>query len=223
MQRTHPTGIGGIAVAVVALALMTLSPWEGRNAVARDLNEQLRGEYALTFSRVCADEGFEEFGFILGFVPNRIDIQGIVTYDRAGGGSFNGRQLFAIRSGPAGSGIPSGAGQEIIVGQADVADCSVNYEVMSDGSFEQTFSDCALTVQTGPRTGGTLTLDGLRLPGHIGLDGRLLLLSHTGTEIETLTITGSPPDPPFPPPTDRICNGSGLAVKVDDDKDKDDD
>ncbi len=161
-------------------------------------------------------ESFDRPGFTSGGVRPRVDFQGIVTYDRAGGGSFNGRFLFPLGSGPVGTGIESGDGQEILVAQVDVADCSVDYEVMSDGSFEQTFSDCALTVQTGPRTGGTLTLDGLRLPGHIGLDGRLLLLSHTGIEIETITATGSPPDP-LPPPVDRICNGSGLAVKVDDD------
>ena len=147
-------------------------------------------------------------------MTQRIDLQGIVTYDGAGGGTFSGQALSPGTGGPVGTGIPSGGGKEIFVNQIDYENCTVTYSVQSDGSLSQSFNGCLLTLQTGPATGGTRQVDGLRMPGQVSLDGTILMLSHTGTGVETFTVLTNPPTVPPPPPDpfDRICIGSGLAT-----------
>ena len=56
------------------------------------------------------------------------------------------------------------------------------------------------------------------MPGRLTLDGTVLIMATTDTDIETLTVLSNPPPPPgvtFAPPGaefERICPGTGIAV-----------
>lgn len=148
---------------------------------AQALNEALRGDYALSMLRICNN----------GSTTIPIGLQGTVSYDGVGGGTFVGQSLV-----PAASGIPDG-------NQAS-QNCTVTYTVNADGSVAQEF-DCSLTFTAGGNTGLTGTLTGVQVNGQLSLDGTVLMLHDTSTTDEILTIDVNPP-------SNRECTGSGLAT-----------
>ena len=186
-------------------------------AIAQAPHETLHGAYRLTFTRTCAVEGPElivppgpdgvRTGIGGGGVTGPFTLHGTIRYDGTGGGTFSGQHVFASGTGPVGTGIPTGGGNEIFISQAIVT-CAVTYAVNPDGSLTQQLS-CTVGFTTGPHAGQTATLNGIAMDGQLSPEGSVLLLSQTGTARETFT-------PNFGPRSgisqQRICNGGGMAT-----------
>ena len=166
------------------LAFALLLPlWPAGDANAQ-FNGALRGDYSLTNARTC--QLLNDIGAPLG-VELQIVVRGTITYDGAGAGSFDGQALAVNASGE----TPT------------QHTCSVTYTVNSDGSFTQQLN-CNLTFTA---TAATATLNGIQQQGRLSLDGTVVLLSDTETNVEIFT--------PISPPgaiQQRRCNSSGVAT-----------
>lgn len=87
--------------------------------------------------------------------------------------------------------------------------CAVDYSVNADGTFTQTL-DCTQTNFQGFPSVDTLT-DTIQLNGGLGVNGAVLVWSHTDPAPITYTLSffgGAPPAT-----QQRICGISGVAVK----------
>jgi hypothetical protein len=179
---------------VTALALLVLL-LPAPQAEALELNRVLHGNYAVTFSRVCAqaEGGFNALLQPIGPVSQLTStVEMVQTYNGDGTSSAVARAMNVINN---------ASNQN----ELDFT-CTGTYQVNSDGSFSEDMS-CSGTVIAGILTGQTFTQTGIRRTGHIGAFAQTLVISGTGTNLENVTFSqlGS---------RTRICGRSGAAVKL---------
>ena len=194
----------------------------------------LRGDYDVILTRPCFSQAFETPSGSGTFYTSLVGpflLRGTLHYDGVGAGSLIAQSMNAgtsynptigtmtTGSGPAGSGVVSGAGEEFIFGQANFNCPSGTYVVNSDGTFTH-YLNCTFNVLTGSSAGSIATWNGVALEGRLSLDGTVLVLGSTHStnsmpNVETFTFTtllvnGVSQTPP--PPTKRICKGNGTAT-----------
>jgi hypothetical protein len=186
-------------IQLIALGLL-LPLWPPGDADAV-FEGALRGDYNMTLSRTCAfDTGFgANFERLGGGGDFGVIVQGTITYNGSGGGSFVGQAL-SINHDSDTIGLFSASPTN--------QSCTVTYTVNADGTFTQTMN-CNLTFTAGPITGNTATLNGITHGGHLSLDGTVLVLSNSTPNVETLTITSGPT---IGFTNQRLCNASGTAT-----------
>ncbi len=172
--------------------LLLLAP----RAEAFDFNRVLHGDYALTFSRVCAQSpnGFSPQGLALSPASELTStIETIQTYNGDGTSSAVGHALNIINN---------ATNQN----ELDFT-CTGTYQVNADGSFSEDMS-CSGTVVAGPIAGQTFTQNGIHRTGHIGILAQTLVISDTRSNFEFITFSGTNS------PITRICGRSGTGVRV---------
>jgi len=171
--------------------LLILAP----QAEARDLNRVLHGDYALTFSRVCAQAagGFNAALQPIGSVSQLTStIEMVQTYNGDGTSSASAHAVNIISGG-------------INQNELDFT-CTGTYQVNADGSFSEDMS-CTGSVIAGLIAGQTFTQAGIHRTGHIGILAQTLVISDTGTNQENITFSAAGS-------FTRICGRSGTAVKI---------
>ena len=172
------------------LVLLLLAP----PAEALDLDRVLHGNYAVTFSRVCAQAagGFNALLQPIGPVSQLTStVEMVQTYNGDGTSSAVAHAMNVINN---------ASNQN----ELDFT-CNGTYQVNNDGSFSEDMS-CSGTVIAGILAGQTFTQTGIHRTGHIGILARTLVINGTGTNLENITfsVLGS---------QTRICGRSGAAVK----------
>ena len=202
------------AIQLIGLALL-LPLWPAGDADAV-FEAALRGDYNVTLTRSCngiVTETFTGSGVFTSTGTPPIFIQGTVSYNGSGGGSFTGQILNMSGGGAAGTGIslgipPGGSTpNETFVNQINLSPCTVTYTVNADGTFTQQFT-CTATFLTGSNTGLSNTQN-FALAGHMSLDGTVLVISKTSLDQESVTIGFGP----FVGQSfNRLCSTSGLAT-----------
>jgi len=171
--------------------LLLLAP----RAEAIDLNRVLHGNYAVTFSRVCAQAagGFNALLQPIGAVSQLTStVEMVQTYDGDGASSAVAHAVNIINNAS---------------NQNELAfTCTGTYQVNAHGSFSEQMS-CSGTVVAGILAGQSFTQSGVHRSGHIGALAQTLVISDTATNLENITfsLNGS---------FSRICGRSGTAVKI---------
>ena len=132
--------------------------------------------------------------------------KGIMHFNGEGTGSYEGIALNIGHSATLPADFP--------VTENDVQ-CNFTYNVNPDRSFSRESALCTGTIQSGAPlfVGKPFTFTAEQFgAGQIGVGNQMLLLSGTNASIQTVTF----PDffPGFDVSWDRICNGSGTAVKL---------
>jgi hypothetical protein len=179
--------------ALVLPMLLLLAPQAG----AFDFNRVLHGDYAFTYSRVCAQSpnGFSPQGLALNPISELTStIEMVQTYNGDGTSSAVGGHALNI--------INNATNQN----ELDFT-CTGTYQVNNDGSFSEDLN-CSGTVVAGPIAGQTFTQPGIHRSGHIGIFAQTLVISNTGSNLESITFSGSGIA------LARICGRSGTAVRI---------
>jgi len=171
--------------------LLLLAP----RAEGIDLNRVLHDNYAVTFSRVCAQSagGFNAQLQPIGPVSQLTSaVEMVQTYNGDGTSSAVAHAVNIINN---------ASNQN----RLDFT-CTGTYQVNADGSFSEDMS-CFGTVVAGVLAGQSFTQTGVHRTGHIGVLAQTLVIGNTGTNLENVTfsLAGS---------FARICGRSGAAVKI---------
>ena len=174
-------------------------------------NRLLNGDYAFTSFRSCIQAvkpGPEEsvfggnFALQTGANSRTAALQGTLRYNGNGTGSAAFRFLNIFPQFTAPGNLPINGGETT---------CQLNYTVNADGSFVQLFSNCSGVVEFGAGAPGTFEITGGEKMGQISQDRKTLILSDTNPNVETLDVTR--PDGSIVE-QERICNRSGVAIRV---------
>ena len=178
--------------AMILPVLLVLAP----QIQARDRDEVLRGVYAYTFTRVCAQSagGFNSNLQPLGSSVQQLTstIEMVQTYNGDGTSSARAHALNIINNATAQN-------------ELDFT-CSGTYLVNDDRSFTEEMS-CSGTILAGALVGQTFTQTGVRWNGHIGHRAQTLVISNTSPNLENITFSGFGSNA-------RICGRSGTGVKL---------
>ena len=156
--------------ALVLPMLLLLAP----QAEARDLNRLLHGNYASTFTRVCAQSaaGFDpqlQPSGPVGQLTSTIEM--IKTYNGHGTSTAEAHALNVINNATA-------------VNELDYT-CTGTYRVSDGGSFSEDMT-CSGTVTAGLIAGQTFTQTGVHRTGRIGLLAQTLVISDTSSNVENI-------------------------------------
>lgn len=176
---------------VILPALLLLLP----QAEARDRDEVLRGVYAYTFTRVCAQSaaGFNADLQPLGPVQQLTStIEMVQTYHGDGTSSAVAHALNIINN--------ASAQNELSF------TCNGTYLVADDRSFSEEMA-CSGSIVAGILVGQTFTQSGVRRTGRIGHGAQTLVISDTSPNLENITFSGFGSNA-------RICGRSGTGVKI---------
>jgi hypothetical protein len=209
---------------LIGLGLL-LPFWAAGDAEAQ-FNGALRGDYDVTVTRVCYLQAVETSPGSGVFSSNPVGQllwRGTLNDNGSGTASFVAQSMLVAphigASGPSGSGIQTGPGEEFIMGQANLNCPSGTYTVNTDGTFTH-HVNCTFTVLTGGTAGSIATWNGVTIEGRLGLDGTVLVLSSSHStnaipnvetfEFTTFLVNGAPATPP--PLQKRICRGDGVAT-----------
>ena len=177
--------------ALILPLLLVLAP----QAEARDHDDVLRGVYAYTFTRVCAQSaaGFNPSLQPLGPVQQLTStIEMVQTYNGNGTSSATAHALNVINNGTAQNELEF--------------TCSGTYLVSDDRSFSEEMT-CSGSIIVGALVGQTFTQTGIRRAGHIGRGGQTLVISDTRPNLENITFSGFGSN-------SRICGRSGTGVRI---------
>jgi len=177
--------------ALVLTLLLLLAP----QAEAIDFNRVLNGNYAVTFTRVCAQSaaGFGPQLQPLGQAQQVTStVEMVQTYNGDGTSSAAGHALNVINNAARQSGHDF--------------TCAGTYQVNNDGSISEDMI-CSGTVVAGLNTDQTFTQTGVRRAGRIGILAQTLVIGDTGVNVENITFSVSGAFP-------QICGRSGTAVKI---------
>lgn len=186
------TSLVGVAL---PLSLLLISP-----ADADDLSHRLKGQYAVTTTRICAQT---QAGFappaLQALSPSSIQtaiIESIQTFNGDGTFTSEGRAMTLFAN-------LAGAGQFPIGEQAFT--CGGTYQVNEDGAFSQQES-CKGSIFTGPTAGQTFTsTGGGAATGRI--HDKLIFIKDTTANLITFTFSAIGP-------FTRICGFNGTGVKI---------
>ena len=211
-----------------ALLILALLP-AGRNlAEARDqerLNRLLKGDYSFVLRQNCivSPSGFEsvirpdgaETFRLLGDATNVGNLvrTGTLRFDGDGTGAFSSGANATL------SIVAFGHPQTVAGGipfqgiNAEEGRCDLTYQVGADRMSFSSESDC-----TAPEPGAIIAAAPLRLSGRFDPARRMLILSHTKPNVETIEIIcdgcGVAPDGEVLSTVDRVCNRSGSAIRM---------
>ena len=177
--------------ALILPVLLVLAP----QTEARDRDEVLRGVYAYTFTRVCAQSaaGFNASLQPLGPVQQLTStIEMVQTYNADGTSSATAHALNIINNATAQN-------------ELDFT-CSGTYLVNDDRSFSEEMT-CSGSIVAGALVGQTFTQTGVRRTGRIGHGARTLVISDTRPDLENITFSGFGSNA-------RMCGRSGTGVKI---------
>lgn len=206
-MKAHRRQVITRGLRIAALALLAMLPWDAPAAHAQ--LEALNGTYDLVWWRQCVSEdlgsGSPSFGPLL--------VQGKLTFDGVGGGSFTGETIIPIGQGTELNPVSDGSGSNYAFAQADMSGCVATYAVSANGSFLGTLNSCTLTFTSGAQVdppGPTASLNGLTIKGKLAFDGTVLVLRSTKatsptTKVETVQFGTDPA-------IKRICPGHGMAT-----------
>jgi hypothetical protein len=122
---------------------------------------------------------------------------GVSTYDGRGAGTFIGRSLTIAHEPKVGQGAAS---------ESEFT-CTLTYSVDPDGMTFTTESTCTGKVLSGPSSGETSSVTGIKGKGRMLESGRMLLSADTSVHRESLSAGSSGE-------SSRVCNRATTSHRV---------
>jgi hypothetical protein len=189
----------------VALVFAVAGVWPA--AQAADLNHRLKGSYALSYTRTCAQTpgGFAnpQLQAIGNVIPSVVIADSVNTYDGHGNFTSTSHLLSLNTAATASGSFPV---------SESTAECSGTYQVAADGTFTEEATSCNGSILSGSLAGQTYTSTGSGLSGRI--HGAKLLVAEATPRPQTITYSGAGT-------FQRVCGRSGSGFKIEDtDKDE---